>query len=168
MSADTPDDLEIPDFLKRVDEPKSPKPEVVVMPRMSDDAVEAETEAAVVETPRKAAKAKAKPNGATHKAVKAAKAPAKAKATPKPAKAKAKAKVEAAEKDKWGFRDGSLKSKAAALYAAKKGATLEEVKEALGSVQLNLLKDLEAKGHKVKKVKEDGEGKRKVTRYFLS
>lgn len=90
------------------------------------------------------------------KAVKAAK-PEKA----KPTKA-------AAASDAFGFREGSLKSKAAAMYAAKKGATLEEVKAALGSVQLNLLKDLEGRNFKVKRVKEAGDGKRQVTRYFLS
>jgi hypothetical protein len=94
------------------------------------------------------------------------KKPIKGKAVTKPAKAvKAKAAVTA---DVFGFRTGSMKSKAAAMYSSKKGATLEEVKTSLGSVQLNLLKDLEQRGFKVKRVKEAGDGKRQVTRYFLS
>ena len=167
MSAGDPDELEIPDFLKRTDNPKGPpKPEVKVMARMSEDTIE-ET-AAEAETPRKPAKAKAKANGATSKPLKATGKPAKAAKAPAKAKAKAKPASDGIPKDKFGFREGSLKSRAAAMYAVKKGATLEEVKEALGSVQLNLLKDLEGKGHTVKKTKEPGEGKRQVTRYHLS
>lgn len=159
MSGD-PD--EIPDFLKRTDNPKGPpKPEVKSMARISEDTVEAEAGA---EAPAKAkpAKARAKANGAASKPAKAAKAAPKKGAKPKTAAR------EAAPRDKYGFREGSLKSQAASMYASKGGATLEEVKDKTKSVQLNLLKDLEAKGHKVKKVKEDGEGKRQVTRYFLS
>lgn len=74
------------------------------------------------------------------------------------AKAKAKAKAEAkaqhqaewkdkTKKDEFGFRIGSLRSKAAALY--KKGATLEEVTSKLGSVQYNILAKMEERGHKV-------------------
>ena len=136
-----------------------------------------------VETPTKTRKAVAKPAKA-EKPVKAAKAPAKAASKPdkaaKPAKAPAKlakpakapkaakAKVEAAAKDVYGFREGSMKSQAAAMYSRKEGATLEEVKSALKSSQLNLLKELEAKGYKVKKVKEEGNGNKPVTRYHLA
>lgn len=119
--------------------------------------------------PKAAVKAADKP-----KAKAAAKAPAKAKnapkATAKAAKGKPTAKPRAestAKKDKWGFRDGSAKSKAVAMYAAKGGATLEEVKEAVGSVQLNVLKALEELGHEVTQKKEAREGKRAVTRYHL-
>ncbi|HET9285744.1 MAG TPA: hypothetical protein VFR24_27655 [Candidatus Angelobacter sp.] len=69
--------------------------------------------------------------------------------------------------DEWGYRPGSLKSRAAEMYAREQGATLEEVKSALNSVQLNLLKDLEGRGFPVRREKEDGKGGRKVTRYFL-
>lgn len=93
---------------------------------------------------------------------------------PKPVKAKppkkekpVKAKPEG-KADAFGFKEGSLKSRAALMYASKNGATLQEVKKALGSVQLNLLKELEGKGHKVKREKEDGNGARQVTRYYLS
>lgn len=96
---------------------------------------------------------------------KASKKPVKAKPvkTTKPVKAKPETKS-----DTYGYRVGSLKSKAAEMYSSKKGATLEEVKTALGSVQLNLLKDLEQRNYKVKRLKEAGDGKRQVTRYFLS
>lgn len=167
-----PDPLDIPSFLKRdannrakfmsveVDETRESRP--------------AKTKAKAVKAnghdkaPVKAA-GKAKP-------VKAATAPAKAKTAPKapvkaakavkPAKA-AKAKVEPVEKDKYGFRKGSAKSKAIALYARKNGATLEEVKTAVGSVQLNVLGSMEEAGHKVERIKETREGARPVTRYIL-
>lgn len=148
-------DLDIPEFLKRspVKAAEPVKSEVVM-----SEAVETEAPA------RKPRKAVAKANGAAK--VKAAPKAAKAvKAAPK-AKAKA-AKVTKTPLDEYGYREGSLKSQAAAMYGSKKGATLEEVKAKLKSVQLNLLTDLEAKGFKVSKVKEDGDGKRQVTRYFL-
>ncbi len=69
--------------------------------------------------------------------------------------------------DPYGFRKGTLKSQAAAMYASKKGATMLEVKNKLDSTQLNLLTDLEKKGFKVTKLKEAGPGTREVTRYFL-
>ena len=126
----------------------------------------------------------AKPNGhdkapakaAGKPAIKAtAKAPAKAKTAPKaaakPAKAIAKAKAtskrEPTEKDQYGFRKGSMKSKAIAMYARKNGATLDEVKAALGSVQLNALTSLEENGAKVERIKEERKGQRSVTRYIL-
>lgn len=136
-------------------------------------------------TEKKPAKPKAKANGAARAPVKAAgkakakadaAVPAKAKTAPKAtvkaakgsAKPKAaKPKAEGSKKDAFGFREGSAKSKAAALYAAKAGATLEEVKEAVGSIQLNVLNGLEAEGYEVKRVKEEREGRRPATRYFL-
>ena len=102
--------------------------------------------------------------------------PAKAKAKATPAAVKAKPvttpekpiKGKDSKLDQFGYRLGSKKSAAAALYAAKKGATLEEVHKATGSVQLNLLKDCEGRGFTVKRSKENGAGKRQVTRYHLS
>lgn len=109
-----------------------------------------------------------KPVKATAK-VKAEAAPkAKAKAVKGPEKTKAaKPKSEAAKKDKYGLREGSARSTAASMYARKEGATLNEVKEAVGSVQLNVLGDLEKEGYTVAKKKEEREGERAVTRYFL-
>lgn len=72
-----------------------------------------------------------------------------------------------AKLDAFGFREGTIKSKAAALYADKGGATLAEVKAKTSSTQLNLLKECEGHGHTVTRVKEAGKGTRKVTRYFL-
>lgn len=87
----------------------------------------------------------------------------------KPIKGAAKpASTAKADVDAYGYRTGSLKAKAAAMYAAKGGATLAEVKAALGSVQLNLLKDLEGRGFTVTRVKEPVEGKRPITRYHLT
>lgn len=102
-------------------------------------------------------KVKAKGNGAASKPAKAAAKPAKAKV------AKPKAPV-----DGFGFQVGSLKSKAAAMYASRGGATVGEVKEHLGSNQFNLLTELAKKGSKVKKVAEKQDKGRSVTRYFLS
>ena len=126
-----------------------------------------EAEAPEAEATPKAKPAKAK---AKTKPAKPAKAkPAKAKPAAKgKAKAAPKARKEPAGKDAFGLRIGSIKSKAAALYAGKKGATLAEVKEAVGSIQLNVLTELKEKGFKIKETKEAGEGKRQVTRYHLS
>ena len=120
-----------------------------------NETVEAETEAPAAEPVKAKVKRKAKAKAK----------PAKAKPA-KPAKAKkAKAPVKL---DVYGLRDGSVKSKAAAMYASGKGATLNEVKKKLGSVQLNVLTELALRGHKVKQVKEAGEGNRKITRYHLT
>jgi hypothetical protein len=71
------------------------------------------------------------------------------------------------EVDEFGLVQGSLRSRAAAMYARDDGATLSEVKNALKCVQFNVLTQLEKKGHGVKRVKENI-GDRKITRYFLS
>jgi hypothetical protein len=161
------DQIEIPlGILKRKDNPPvtapdGPRKDLPVS--KSDVEVEDETPDAEVPAPKpakKPAKAPGKPAGKA----KAAKADKPAKAD----KAPAKPRKAPAPKDDFGYREGSMKSQAAALYAHKKGATLEEVKEKLGSVQLNVLKELEGKGHTVKRVKEKGDGTRQVTRYFLS
>ena len=155
--------------------------------RATDDAVAAE--ASDTEAPAKPAgkprKAAAKPAKAASPANGAAKANGKAKVTAKGAKAPAKkaapaatakpvkAKAKKAERqrdpaklDQWSFRKGSIKSKAAAMYAKAKGATLAEVKEEVGSVQFNLLTELKEAGHSVEvdQVKANG---RLVNRYKL-
>jgi hypothetical protein len=71
------------------------------------------------------------------------------------------------EKDVFGFRKGSKKSQAAALYNSKKGATLAEVKEKTGSSQLNLLTELEGRVT-IDTTKEKGAGKKQVTRYKIT
>lgn len=126
-----------------------------------------------VQTPT-APKAPAKAKGAAKPKV-TAKAPVKAKTSPKapakaakaPEKAKAAKPKAAVKKDMYGFRDGSTKSKAVAMYARKSGATLAEVKEKLGSVQLNVLNALEEGGYEVERKTEKRDGARAVTRYFL-
>jgi hypothetical protein len=102
------------------------------------------------------------------KPVKAAKA-AKAAKVAKPAKDKPKGTCtfDPAKLDQFGLRPGSLKAQAAAMYSAKGGATLTEVKEALQSVQFNVITMLRDKGFTVDEKQEDGAGHRKVTRYFL-
>ncbi len=176
--ADTVNDYpEFPNFLAR--ENSKPKDEVPMRKvsekvMASDEAAgAAEDEApAPAKRPRKAAKA----NG-----TKAAAAPVKAAGKPKakaatPAKVKAKKAATAPRKapvrdpaklDGFGFRLGSLKSQAAAMYSKGKGATLGEVKEALESSQFNLLTQLEGDGFTIKKTPEDGAGPRKVTRYKI-
>jgi hypothetical protein len=67
--------------------------------------------------------------------------------------------------DQFGIRLGTNKSKAAAMYAAGNGATLNEVKEALGQIHFNVLTQLEKKGFKVDRVMEGD--KKKITRYRL-
>lgn len=78
-------------------------------------------------------------------------------------------KARAIPLDKFGLRVGSLKSKAASMYASNRGATLKEVTAKLGSPQLNFLKTLEGRGHSIARQKVKGKrGERSVTRYFLS
>jgi sRNA-binding protein len=141
MSADPnlPEGEDIPEFLKRKEVPMTSTSTAKVKAKATPAAVKAKPI-----KPEKAAKAVAE------------------KAT------KTKTTEVAAKLDAFGYREGSVKSKAAAIYASKKGATVDEVKKATGSVQLNLLKELEADGFKVQRLKEDGPGKRQVTRYFLS
>lgn len=124
-----------------------------------DDSQEATVKAPSKRKVKAAAKSPVKAKNAPKATAKAAKAPAKAKA--------AKAKTSTVDKDQFGFRKGSAKSEAAAMYARKSGATLGEVKAKLGSVQLNVLVGLEAEGYKVTKVKEERKGQRPATRYFL-
>lgn len=114
-----------------------------------------------------APKAKRQPRKA--KAVKAApKVARKAKAKVKKAKAKPRA-ANPATLDVFGLRKGSGKSKAAALYARKEGATLAEVKAKTGGVQYNVLKQLADEGHKLKSVEEvNKKTSRTVSRFFLT
>lgn len=174
MGTEPDDPLTIPAFLLR---DSNNKAEFMRMSNVSEDTKESR--------PAKSAKPVIKANGAAKAPVKAAdkvKAKPAAKAAPKPEKAPkatakaskgsekpkaAKAKAEGVKKDQFGFREGSAKSKAVEMYARKSGATLEEVKEAVGSVQLNVLNGLEEAGHEVKRTKEEREGQRAVTRYFL-
>jgi hypothetical protein len=90
----------------------------------------------------------------------------------KPAKVKkpikkAKAKKEATPLDDFGFRKGTIRSKAAAMYSSARGATIMEVKAKLGSVQYNMLLSLEQKGFKLIRKEIDGLGNRPATRFFL-
>lgn len=70
--------------------------------------------------------------------------------------------------DQFGFRVGSQKSQAAAMYASETGATLSEVKAAVGSVQHNLLTELSNRpGIIVEKTTVSGVGRRSATRYKI-
>ena len=162
--------LELPAFLDRKLNPLPPAPggmrKDISMVARQDDAV---AEPAVEEAPAPApVKPTRKANGtaAPGKGGKVKATSKAAKAAAKPAKAKP-AKRTNAELDEFGYRKGTLRSKAAAMYAAKKGATLNEVKEKLGSLQLNVLTQLEDRGFIVTKSKEAGSGSRQVTRYHL-
>jgi hypothetical protein len=143
---------------------------------MSEDTeVSAQTnghdEAAPLAPKRRKAAAKptkqAKP--AKNKPVRAAvKAKGAAKAKPaKGAKARKARTIDPAKLDQFGLRKGSIKSQAAAMYASKKGATLNEVKEALESTQFNVLTELEGKGFKVLRSQVPGVGARAATKYNL-
>jgi hypothetical protein len=167
-------DLSIPQFLIRDQNNESEITQMYKPARYPVAAYAPPAEAAeAVET--EAPTRKARVAKATRKAAvgKAAKAPAKAKGkakVAKPAKAKATRKprtIDPAKLDQWGFRKGSIKSQAADLYARKKGATIHEVKEAVGSIQFNVLIELEKNGFKLDRTQEDGLGKRKATRYKL-
>lgn len=107
--------------------------------------------------------AKAKPE-APKKAPDKAPSKPKGEAKPKP-EATAKPDRPKAKTDRYGYRDGSLKSRAAHIYSTGKGATLAEVKAALGSVQLNVLTDLKKQGYEIQTTKVDGPGSRQHTRY---
>ena len=116
--------------------------------------------------------APAKPNGANKPAKRPRKAAVKATGKAKPVKAKA-AKGAAKPRqrdpsrlDQFGLRKGSNKSKAAALYSRGKGATLAEVRDAVGSTQFNVLTELNGKGYKVEKSQAKGL-RRPITRYRL-
>ncbi len=114
-------------------------------------------------TPAKQAKpAKNKPAKAAVRAKGAAKAkPARG------AKVRKARTVDPAKLDQFGLRKGSIKSQAAAMYASKKGATLNEVKEALESTQFNVITELEGKGFKVLRSQVPGVGARAATSYRL-
>ena len=189
-----PDDGSIPNFLKREPAPAPevvPQQELpmrTVAPTFATDdaaaadAPDTETPAKPASKPRKAAakapkkaapsNGAAKPAGKAKVTAKGAKAPAKKaapKATAKPAKGKAKKaerQRDPAKLDAWGFRKDSIKSRAAAMYAKAKGATLAEVKEEVGSVQFNLLTELKEAGHTVD-VDQVKAGGRMVNRYKL-
>jgi hypothetical protein len=186
LDLSVPEDGSIPAFLRREVTSNSEK-EVPTMKTQDDEPIEdvADEEPAppapkpakpakkapAAKTPRNAtAKANGKGNGKA--AVKAAgKASAKPAAKAAPAKGKAKAKVERqrdlTKLDQFGFRKGSIRSQAAAMYAKGKGATLAEVKEALGSVQFNLLTELTEQGYTIDKSEAKGATGRGVTRYKL-
>ena len=183
---DGKDNLDIPEFLKR----EAPVKAVVTSKELvmsEDDVVEAETDVEAPVAVAKPRKVKAKANGASKPVKKAAPKAAKPvkKAAPKAAKpvkkaakvAKAAPKAKRASKapkaavalDAFGLRAGTLKSKAAAMYATKKGATLAEVKAALGSVQYNVLTLLKGKGYQVTITTDaKGDGVKKLNRYKLS
>jgi hypothetical protein len=103
---------------------------------------------------------------------KPAKAPIKGKGATKAkpargAKARKPRTADPAKLDQFGLRKGSIKSQAAAMYASKKGATLNEVKEPLESTQFNVITELEGKGFKVLRDLVPGIGARQATKYRL-
>lgn len=162
---DPDDELAIPDFLLRDTPEKEERARQAW--RNYDMAKKAKEEAEQAAADKAKPKTKTPAKG-TGKAD--AKADAKTEKTDKTKVDKTKDKSAAkGEKDEFGFRKGSLKSRAAALYARKDGATREEVVAELQSSQLNLLKELEEAGQFVvtKKKEEGSKGKKPVTRYWL-
>ena len=142
--------LDLPKSLIR--DPVTNKAEYMVMSDTEElNEVEAEAK------PAKAVKAKSR-----KLIVKKAKASKEAKAKKAP-----KSSMKSTEKDKFGLRKGSARSEAAAMYARKSGATLAEVEERVGSIQLNVLTALAKNGWEVEKDAEKRAGGRPVTRYWI-
>jgi len=81
-----------------------------------------------------------------------------------PAKA---APTKAKNRDEFGLLVGSVRSRAAALYAREEGATLKEVADEVGSIQFNVLTKLQKDGFEVTHTNEAGEKNRTVKRFFL-
>ncbi len=137
-----------------------------------DTQLEAVAEPAPAAVPAKATSGNGRAKPAKQAKAKAMKAkPAKAKAVKakpaKRAKGKAARQRDPAKLDMFGFRLGSIKSQAAALYAKGRGATLSEVKDAVGSVQFNLIAELEGRGFKFDRSEVKGLGPKMATRYKL-
>lgn len=157
MSDDYP---EFPAFLLRTKPEPKPQSESVSMKTDTDTAAEDSAHDEIAPLP-KAKKAKAK--------VKKAKANGHAKEPVKKAKTKKDAKRaprvrDPSKLDEFGFRKGTIKSRAALMY--KKGATLAEVRDEVGSVQFNLLTELETAGFEIKKTTVKGTGgARDATKY---
>lgn len=106
-------------------------------------------------------------NGNGAKPVKGKAAKGRTKAAAKAAKGRKTRTIDPTKLDQFGFRKGSVKSKAAALYASKHGATLRLVRDKVGSTQFNLITELEGKGFKFKRDLVPGAGYRQATRYHL-
>lgn len=120
--------------------------------------------------PKRNGKAAAKAGLAVVAASRRAKAGRAEAASSKPAKAAKAHKsrtVDPAKLDRFGLRLNSIKSRAASMYASKKGATLDDVRQAVGSVQFNVIKELEEKGFKIDRDQVPGKGARMATRYHL-
>jgi len=181
---------EIPEFLlidpatepQRVKRPEPPKRELIIMARQAGKASDPAAGAATGKGGKAEAPAKGKAQATAPAAGKGAKgdkgagsAPAAkgagtraaAAAKGKGQAAPAKGKGEGVKLDAFGLKVGSKKSQAAALYARKGGATLDEVKKAINSPQLNVLAELKEAGFTVETKKEAGAGAKKITRYFL-
>lgn len=154
------DSLDLPSFLKR--DPVTNKAEYMAMSD-TEDLNETKGKARPAKTVK--SNSQTKPNLEARKSLKKAKPAKEAKAV----KVRTKTvKVETKpEKDQFGLRKGSARSEAAAMYARKSGATLAEVKERVGSVQLNVLTTLANEGWEVEKKMEKHANQRPVTRYWL-
>lgn len=72
------------------------------------------------------------------------------------------------KKDKYGFRPGCIKSRAADMYCSEDGATLAEIKNKTGSTQYNVLKELEKQGYTITKKFVDGRGARPIIRFWAT
>src|ERR1700721_3245921 len=192
LDLSTPDDLTIPAFLKRDSNNESeftkmnpiiPTPAIARATAEATAAPEPGANTPKAEKPtkepkaKKATPAKAATNGhskpkAEAKGTTKAKAKGASAATPKATKGKAKAPTAERQRDltkldAYGFRLGTIKAKAAAMYAKGKGATLADVKEALGSVQFNLLTEVKERGFTVEEADVKGPTGRIVTRYKI-
>jgi len=134
----------------------APAPVVTEKPKRTRKAkAVAEPEPAPKGRPKAKAKARVAVKGTTK-----AKAPMK---TAKPKRHRDPNKL-----DEFGYRKGSTRSKAAHLYAGKKGATLAEVKTKLGTgTQYNVLTELQGRGFKVRRATEKNRAGREITRFYV-
>lgn len=64
--------------------------------------------------------------------------------------------------EKLGFKKGTKTHKAVSMYLRKSGATTEQIREACGGAYLNVLKQVEANGHTVKRERQNVKGKNKT------
>ena len=133
-----------------------------------DDDVPQAVEPATVEVPAPKPNGNAGAESPTKKPRKARSKPArKLKAKGKPRAKAAKRRIsDPAKVDQFGLRKGSIKSRAASIYSRGKGATLADVRDAVGSTQFNVLSELKKRGYKIQKSSAKGQH-RAVTRYHL-
>jgi len=75
--------------------------------------------------------------------------------------------IDVSKLDAFGFRLGTKKAMAAAMYAKKPGATLSEVKKAVGTPQFNVLTEMDKRGFVIERTPVSGPTGKKVLRFHV-